>query len=61
MQEKFLELKCNSVARYDFEAMPLDDFLPKYVHVYRNIGNVAKRILLSFSATYMCETVFLHL
>ena len=29
MQEEFLELKCNSVAKDDFETMPLNDFWAK--------------------------------
>ena len=58
IQEEFLEMKCNSVAKDDFEAMPLNDFWAKYVHVYINLGNVAMRTLLPFSATYLCESGF---
>ena len=35
--------------------MSLIRFCAKYVRVHRGIGNVAMRILLLFSATYMCE------
>ena len=49
-QEEFSELKCNSVAKEDFEAITLNDFWAKYVPLYRNIVNVAVHILLSFSA-----------
>ena len=52
-QEEFLELKCNSDAKDNFETTPLTDFWARdCVCVYRNIGNVAMRILLSFSAIY---------
>ena len=54
--EKFLELKCNSVSKGDFETMTLNDFWARYVHVYKNIGTVAMGILLPFSATYMYES-----
>ena len=43
--EELLELKCNSVAKDNFETMPLNDSWVKYVRVYRNIGNVDMRIL----------------
>ena len=38
--------------------MPVNDFWAKYVRVYWNIGNIAMRILLQFSATYICESSF---
>ena len=41
-----------------FKTMPLNDFWTKYVRVYRNIGNVAMRILQTLSATYICENGF---
>ena len=46
LAEEFLELKCNSVAKDDFE----------YVLVYSNISNVAMRISLLFLATFMYES-----
>jgi hypothetical protein len=58
LQEEFLEMKCNSTAKDDFESMPLNDFWVKYVGVYNNVGNVALRILTPFSATYLCESGF---
>jgi len=36
LQEEFLEMKCNSSAKDDFEAMPLTDFWAKYVPIYEN-------------------------
>ena len=56
-----MELKCSSVAKDDFEKMPLNAFWAKYVRRYKNIGNIAMRILLLFSATCMYESGFLHL
>ena len=58
IQEEFLELKCDSVAKDVFKTLPLNDSWAKQVHVFRNIGNIAMRILLPFSATYMCERRF---
>ena len=52
IQKQFLEFKCYSVTKDDFETRPLNDFWAKYVQAYRNIGNVAMRIPLPFSATY---------
>ena len=58
LQEEFLELKCNSTAKDDFEVMPLNDFWPKYMHIYKNVGSAALRILLPFSSTYICKSGF---
>ena len=58
LQEEFLELKCNSTAKDDFQVMPLNDFWPKYMHIYKNVGSAALRILLPFSSTYICESGF---
>ena len=58
LQEEFLEMKCNSTAKDDFEAMPLNNFWAKYLHIYKNVGSVAIRTLLSFSSTYLCESGF---
>ena len=51
-------MKYNSVSKDDFEAMSLNDFWAKDVHVYTNLGNVAMLTLLPFSATYLCESGF---
>ena len=58
LQEEFLELKCNSNARNDFEAMTLTEFWAKYVHIYKSVGAVAIRTLLPFSSTYLCKNGF---
>lgn len=58
LQEEFLEMKYNSTAKDDFENMPLDNFWAKYVRVYTKVGNVALRVLLPFSSTYLCESGF---
>ena len=58
LQEEFLEMKCNTTANDDFEAMSLNDFWTKYLPVYKNMGSVAIRTLLPFSSTYLCESGF---
>ena len=39
LQEEFLEMKCNSTAKDDFEAMSLNNFWAKYLHIYKNVGS----------------------
>ena len=58
LQEEFLEMKCNSTAKDDFEAMSLNSFWAKYLHIYKNVGSVAIRTLLPFSSTYLCKSGF---
>ena len=58
LQEEFLEMKCNFNAKDDFEAMPLNNFWAKYLHIYKNVGSVAIPTLLPFSSTYLCESGF---
>ena len=58
LQEEFLEMKCNSTAKDDFEAMSLNDYSAKYLHIYKNVGSVAICTLLPFSSTYLCESGF---
>ena len=56
--EEFLQIKWNSTAKDDFEAISLNDFWAKYLPVYKNVGSVAIRTLLPFSSTYLCESGF---
>ena len=58
LQEEFLEMKCNSTAKDDFEAMSLNNFWAKYLRIYKNVGSVAIRTLLPFSSTYLCQSGF---
>ena len=58
LQEKFIEMKCNSIAKDDFEVMPLNEFWAKYTHIYKNVGSAALRTLLPFLSTYLCESGF---
>nr|XP_039257154.1 protein ZBED8-like [Styela clava] len=58
LQEEFLDMKFDSSAKDDFEAMPLTDFWAKYVRIYKRVGSVAIRTLLPFSSTYLCESGF---
>ena len=57
-QEEFIETKCNSIAKDDFEVMPLNEFWAKYIHIYKNVGSATLRTLLPFSSTYLCESGF---
>ena len=34
-------MKCNSTAKDDFEAMSLNNFWAKHLHIYKNGGSVA--------------------
>ena len=58
LKEEFLEMKCSSTAKNNFEAMPLTNFREKYVHIYKNVDAVAIRTILPFSSTYMSENGF---
>ena len=58
-QDEFLELQHNSSAKDEFEAVEdLGDFWMKMLPIYPQLSNVALRILLPFSNTYMCEAGF---
>ena len=57
LQEEFLEMKCNSPAKDDFQHMALK-FWAKYTLIYENVGNAAPLILLPFSSIYLCESGF---
>jgi hypothetical protein len=58
LQEEFLEMKHNSSAADDFDAMSLSDYWTKYVRVYPNVAEVALRVILPFSTSYLCESGF---
>ena len=58
LQEEFLELKCNTTSKNDFEVMPLNGFWLKYMHICKNISSAALWILHPFSSTYICESGF---
>ena len=58
LQEEFIEMKCNSIAKDDFEVMPLNEFWAKYMHIYKNVGSAALQTLLPFLSTYLCESGF---
>ena len=53
-----MEIKCNSIAKDDFEAMSPDNFWAKYSRIYKNVGSVAVRTLFPFLSTYLCESGF---
>ena len=61
LQEKFLEIKCNSTAKDDFEHMSLNKLWAKYSHIYKNAVNAALQTLLPFSSTYLYENRFFTL
>ena len=58
LSEEFLEMKCNSTAKDDFEAMSLNNFWAKYLQINKNVGSVAIRTLFPFSSTYLCKSGF---
>ena len=47
LQEKFLEMKCNSIAKNNFEAMSPTDFRAKYLPIYKTVSAVTILALLS--------------
>ncbi|XP_049855408.1 SCAN domain-containing protein 3-like [Schistocerca gregaria] len=54
LQEKVLEIKNDSAAKYDFEKMDKPLFWVKYLTVYPNTAE----LYLPFSSTYLCERAF---
>ena len=57
--KEFSEMKCNSTAKNNFEAMVLTDLVQNmctYMRVY--IGTAANCILFLFSSTYICKSSF---
>ncbi|XP_046988243.1 protein ZBED8-like [Schistocerca americana] len=54
LQEKVLEIKSDSAAKYDFEKMDKPLFWVKYFTVYPNTAE----LYLPFSSTYLCERAF---
>ena len=61
LQEEFLEMKCNSNAKDDFEAMPLNNFWAKYLHIYKNVGSVAIVPFFHFHRHIYVKVDFQHL
>lgn len=58
-QDEFLELQYNSSAKDEFNAAEdLGEFWVKMLPIYPQLSNVALRILLPFSSTYLCEAGF---
>lgn len=58
LQEEFLELKFNSVAKDDFTCIGLEKFWIKYLSVYKKISQVVLPVIVPFSSTYLCEIGF---
>ncbi|KAF2346245.1 hypothetical protein FHG87_023000 [Trinorchestia longiramus] len=58
LQEKAIDLKCDSRAKRDFETMKLEEFWVKYLPMYLKVGKEALRVILPFSSTYLCEAGF---
>lgn len=58
LQEEFLELKFNSVAKDDFTCIGLEKFWIKYLPVYKKISQVVLPVIVPFSSTYLCEIGF---
>ena len=58
LQEEAIDLKCDSCAKINFEAMSLEDFWVKYYPIYPKVGEEALRLMVPFSSTYLCEVGF---
>jgi len=58
-QEQAIELKNDSRAEMYFNSgSSLEEFWAKYQPIYPEISNVALKILVQFSSTYLCESGF---
>ena len=58
IQEEFLDMKCNSSAKDDFNRLSLEEFWLKYLAMYHNVSLLALRVIVRFSSTYLCEAAF---
>lgn len=58
LQEEAIELKCDTKAKDEFQAMNLDEFWVRYLHIYPKIALKALRIIVPFCSTYLCESGF---
>ncbi|KAI6656267.1 Zinc finger protein [Oopsacas minuta] len=58
LQEEFLDMKHNSSAMDDFNNLSLEKFWVKYLPMYLDLSQLALRVLVQFSSTYLCETRF---
>ena len=61
LQEEFLEMKCNSTAKDNFEVISLNDFWEKYLPVYKNVGNMAICTFFRFHPHIYAKVDFQHL
>ncbi|KAI6655424.1 Zinc finger BED domain-containing protein 5-like [Oopsacas minuta] len=51
-------MKYNSSAMEDFNNLSLEKFWVKYLPMYLDLSQLAFRVLVQFSSTYLCETGF---
>ena len=58
IQEEFLDMKCNSSAKDDFNRLSLEEFWLKYLAMYHHVSLLALRVIVRFSSTYLCEAAF---
>ncbi|XP_068204627.1 protein FAM200A-like [Palaemon carinicauda] len=58
LQEQFLELKFNSVAKDVFTSLGMKKFWIKYLSVYQKISRRILQVIVPFSSTYLCEAGF---
>lgn len=58
IQEELIDLASDSNARDDFETMSIQNFWVKCNKSYKAVSNVAFKVLLPFSSTYLCESGF---
>ena len=58
VQKEFVELINDSIARDKFETLALTKFWCEMSVIYRNVTEIAVKLFLKFSSTYLCEKGF---
>ncbi len=58
VQDEFLDLKHDSAAKDLYEEKSLNVFWCSMHHSYPKVSEIALRLLLPFSTTYLCESGF---
>ena len=61
IQEELNDLKHDTRLKQEFDILNPDQFWPKYYAKYPLIGEIALRVLIPFTSTYLCECGFHHL
>ena len=58
IQEEFIKLTNDSIAKYEFHTCNLEELWVKIQRCYPRLGIHAPHILVSFSSTYLCKCGF---